>query len=171
MKQHPQVQKRRIVRERVMQALYAFEVSGDPVEHVVATLFTGHLENGAELEFARALFLTTVQHRHEIDAMIRNTAVNWEFGRIALVDRLLLRMGICEMMYFDDIPPKVSINEAIDIAKRFSTEKSGQFINGILDRILQELKADGSIHKAGRGLLDTAPHPPRSNARSLRSSG
>ena len=70
------------------------------------------------------------------------------------MDRLILRMGICELLYFQEIPPKVSMNEAIELAKLFSTEKSGQFVNGILDAVLADVKKSGELTKAGRGLLD-----------------
>ena len=76
-------------------------------------------------------------------------------GRIALIDKILLRMAICEILYFPDIPPKVSINEAIEIAKEFSTAGSGKFINGILDAILSEEKTAGRLNKTGRGLVDS----------------
>lgn len=139
-----------------MQALYAHEISKDPVSHIVATLFAEMPENSVDRAFAERLFSLTVEHQAALDTIIRKRAANWEVDRIALVDKLLLRMGICEFRYFDDIPPKVTINEAIEISKRFSTEKSGQFLNGVLDHILQDMKKDGSLHKTGRGLLDLA---------------
>jgi N utilization substance protein B len=71
-----------------------------------------------------------------------------------LIDKVLLRIGICELIYFPDIPPKVSINETIEIAKEYSTARSGKFINGILDAILSELKETGKLNKTGRGLVD-----------------
>ena len=74
--------------------------------------------------------------------------------RIALMDKLLLRIGITELLYFPDIPPKVSINEVIEIAKNYSTSNSGKFINGILDAILTELKNTGKLNKTGRGLIE-----------------
>ena len=67
-----------------------------------------------------------------------------------------LRIALCELLYFPDIPPKVTINEAIEIAKDFSTESSGTFVNGIMDAILIELRKDGELNKSGRGLVDTA---------------
>jgi N utilization substance protein B len=73
--------------------------------------------------------------------------------RIALIDKLLLQIGITELMYFPEIPPKVSINEVIEIAKDYSTSNSGKFINGILDAILSELKESGNLNKSGRGLI------------------
>jgi len=155
MKEHQQVYKRRIIRERVMQALYAHEISHDPIPHIIETIFSELNERAEELTFAEHLLRITVEHQPSIDSIIRKKATNWNFDRIALIDKLLLRMGICELYYFDDIPPKVTINETIEIAKHFSTEKSGQFINGILDSILQDMKLDGTLEKRGRGLLDS----------------
>ena len=74
-------------------------------------------------EFAKQLVAKSIEHSKEIDEIIRSKVANWDFSRIALLDRLILRMGICELIYFQDIPPKVSMNEAIEIAKLFSTEK------------------------------------------------
>lgn len=89
--------------------------------------------------FADALIRGTLRHREDIDATIRRTVKNWELHRIAAVDRNVLRLAIYEMLHCEDIPPVVSINEAVDIAKRFSTEESGKFVNGVLDRIRSEL--------------------------------
>ncbi len=155
MKEHQQVYKRRIIRERVMQALYAYELSKDPIPHIIETIFAELNERAEEVAFAENLLRVTVEHQPAIDAIIRKKATNWNFDRIALIDKLLLRMGICELYYFDDIPPKVTINETIEIAKHFSTEKSGQFINGILDSILHDMKSDGTLEKRGRGLLES----------------
>jgi len=145
---------RREVRERVMQALYARELGGDEVGHYIETILKPNLEeNKANLKFAESLFLRTLDTSDEADQIIERHTRNWELSRIALIDRLLLRMAICELLTFEDIPPKVSINEAIEVAKRYSTPRSGQFINGILDAILLELQRDGKLRKAGRGLI------------------
>ena len=165
MKEHQQVYKRRIIRERVMQALYAFELSKDPVPHIIENIFAELREHGEELAFAEKLLTTTIDHQSSIDGIIKKKASNWNFDRIALIDKLLLRMGICELFYCDDIPPKVTINETIEIAKHFSTEKSGQFINGILDSILHDMKADGTLEKRGRGLVESSDHKQRSPAK------
>lgn len=85
--------------------------------------------------FADPLIRGVIQHRVEIDALISNHAKNWDLHRMAVVDRNVLRLGAFEMLHRDDIPPVVSINEAVDVAKRFSTEDSGRFVNGILDKI------------------------------------
>jgi len=89
--------------------------------------------------FADPLIRGTLQFRDEADEMIKKHAKNWELHRIAAVDRNILRLAIYEMLHRDDIPPIVSINEAVDIAKKFSTQDSGKFVNGILDKIKGEL--------------------------------
>jgi N utilization substance protein B len=146
--------RRRILREKVVQALYAHEISGDPLEHVIATILRSLEGNRPAHEFARRLVLETVSHAAEIDKIIRAKVANWDFQRIALLDRLILRMGICELLFFKEIPPKVSMNEAIELAKLFSTERSGQFINGVLDAVLNEMKSSGELSKSGRGLYE-----------------
>lgn len=145
---------RREARERAMQALYAFTVGGDEADHVMTTVIEEHLSSDKTArEFAKKLFLRTLDMEEEGDAMVSKYTKNWELSRIALIDRLLLRIAICEMLHFEDIPPKVSINEAIEVAKRFSTDRSGQFINGILDAVLIDLVNEGRIKKSGRGLV------------------
>jgi N utilization substance protein B len=89
--------------------------------------------------FADPLIRGVVQHREELDALIRKHAHNWELHRIAAVDRNILRLALYEMLHREDIPPIVSINEAVDIAKKFSTQDSGKFVNGILDKVKGEL--------------------------------
>jgi N utilization substance protein B len=89
--------------------------------------------------FADPLIRGTLQFRDEADERIRKHAQNWELHRIAAVDRNILRLAIYEMLHRDDIPPVVSINEAVDIAKKFSTHDSGKFVNGILDKVKSEL--------------------------------
>ena len=89
--------------------------------------------------FADPLIRGTLEHRDECDAQIRHHAKNWDLHRMAAVDRNILRLAIYEMFHREDIPPVVSINEAVDIAKKFSTQDSGKFVNGILDKIKGEL--------------------------------
>jgi len=149
--------RRRIIREKVVQALYAHEISGDPPEHVILHILAGLSENKAAHDFARRLVLQTINQAAEIDRIIRSKVTNWDFKRIAILDRLILRMAICELIHFQEIPPKVSMNEAIELAKLFSTERSGQFVNGVLDAVLNEMKSSGGLAKAGRGLYDGEP--------------
>jgi len=145
---------RRKARELVLQACYAFEFSGNPQLQVLEAIILSSGEKPIVVTFAASLYRKATDHAEEVDSMIKKWAANWEFSRIAIIDRILLRMAICEFMHFEDIPPKVSIDEAIEIAKLYSTENSGRFINGLLDAILAHLEKQGTLKKAGRGLND-----------------
>ncbi|HEV8544059.1 MAG TPA: transcription antitermination factor NusB [Verrucomicrobiae bacterium] len=105
-------------------------------------------EEAAIRLFADPLIRGTVEHLEEVDARIRHHAKNWDLNRMAVVDRNVLRLAIYEMLHRDDIPPIVSINEAVDIAKRFSTDESGRFVNGILDKVKGELLRPARIVKS-----------------------
>ena len=148
-----QMFRRRIVRERVLQILYAFELNSESLQSLTEGILSD-LTDAVDRNFANDLVNRVVIHSKELDQKIKERVDNWEMGRIALIDKLLLRMGICELFYFPDIPPKVSINECIEIAKVYSTAGSGKFINGILDAILNELKTEGKLNKSGRGLVE-----------------
>jgi len=151
--------KRRIVRERVLQILYAYEMNHESLQVLIdGTLFD--IKDEADKQFANDLINKVLIHVKKLDEKILERVANWEINRIALIDRLLLRMGICELLYFPDIPPKVSINESIEIAKDFSTAGSGKFINGILDAILSDEKKSGKLKKTGRGLVEESIHKP-----------
>jgi len=105
------------------------------------------VEESAVRVFAEPLIRGTLEHRNGIDEQIRKHAKNWDLHRMAVVDRNVLRLAIYEMLHRDDIPPVVSINEAVDIAKKFSTEDSGKFVNGILDKIKGELMRPARVVK------------------------
>jgi transcription antitermination protein NusB len=111
-------------------------------------------------ETAKTLFLKVIETKDEVDKLITNRVANWEFGRLAVIDKIVLRICICELLYFEDIPPKVSINEAIEIARRYSTEKSDKFVNGVLDSVLDDLKKSGRLRKSWRGLLESTTKKP-----------
>ncbi len=144
---------RRTVREKALQILYAYTMNKESLDALIDSMVS-EVKQKADREFAKELVHKVLIHTNELDEMIKNRVDNWEMSRIALIDKILLRMGICELLYFKDIPPKVSINEVIEIAKIYSTAGSGKFINGILDAILSELKNSGKLIKTGRGLLD-----------------
>ncbi|SRR5260221_10609290 len=150
---------RRATREKVLQALYAYELSKEPISDVVENVLGELREDPVSYEFARELIDKVVLHREESEKVIRAKVSHWEYNRIAVIDKLLLQMGICEFLYFPDIPPKVTINELIEVAKVFSTENSGKFVNGILDAVLEELKTTESLKKTGRGLINQNLHP------------
>lgn len=145
--------KRRIVRERVLQILYAYEINNENLMALTNSLLAEVIDEN-DKKFGEDLVNRVLINKKDLDDRIQKRVSNWEMGRIALIDKILLRMAICELLYFTDIPPKVSINEAIEIAKIYSTAGSGKFINGILDTILSEEKTSGSLNKTGRGLVN-----------------
>lgn len=102
-----------------------------------------------KLKFARDLLITVIEKESLCNDMIRAKLQNWDPERTALLDMILMRMGICEFLYFETIPPKVTINEYIDLAKEYSTPQSGHFVNGILDSIHKELAQAGRLIKTG----------------------
>lgn len=104
-------------------------------------------------EFAASLFDKCVQKKAEADELIQAHIKNWKLDRLAVIDLLVLRLAVTEWLYFDAIPVKVTINEAIELAKLFSTTNSGKFVNGVLDVALVELQKQGKIKKIGKGLL------------------
>ena len=147
---------RRRVRERVLQVLYAHEMTGDPIDAVIGRLLKDLDKTKRSWEFASRFIHTVHDHAAEFDALIKGQVEHWEFNRLAILDKVILRMAICEFLFFDDIPPKVSINEAIEIARMYSTDKSDKFVNGVLDSLLDSLKDQQKLHKTGRGLLEAS---------------
>jgi N utilization substance protein B len=98
-------------------------------------------------EFARSLLTTVLERTEQLESLIVPRLKNWDAERIAALDMIIMKMGVAEFLYFETIPPKVTINEYIDIAKEYSTQQSGQFVNGILDNVHKELVASGKLHK------------------------
>ncbi|HQF42890.1 MAG TPA: transcription antitermination factor NusB [Ignavibacteriaceae bacterium] len=145
--------KRRIVREKVLQVLYAYEINNENLQALTDSLLA-EVQDENLISFGKELINKVIINKNEFDQRIKQRVSNWEMNRIAIIDRILLRMALCEILYFPDIPPKVSINEAIEIAKTFSTAGSGKFINGILDAILIDERSSGRLTKTGRGLVD-----------------
>lgn len=143
---------RRQIREKVLQVLYAQELSKDPIEKVKKDLLHD-LEDKDSFIFAEKLIQYSIDNRQRYDDLIKTTVDNWDIERIALLDFIIIKMCLSEFFYFEEIPPKVSINEAIDLAKDFSTRNSGKFVNGILDSLLGSLVDKGEIKKKGKGLI------------------
>lgn len=129
------MRKRTRSREIVLQVLYQLEIRGNDVIGEIDDFCTEQGKEAEVSDFAIKLVRGCIQEIKEIDRKITDISENWELQRMPVVDRNILRLACYELFYMDDIPPKVSINEAIDLAKRFSTEKSGVFVNGILDKI------------------------------------
>jgi len=105
-------------------------------------------------DFFKKLFEITINNDKEYEKLIADKSQNWDIDRIAIMDKIILKMALCEMIHFPSIPVKVSINEYIELSKNFSTPKSKKFVNGILDVLSEELKTQGIIKKSGRGLID-----------------
>jgi N utilization substance protein B len=143
---------RRQIREKVLQVLYAQELSKDPIEKVMKDLLQD-LDDKESLIFAEKLIHYSIDNKQKYDDLIKTTVDNWDIERIALLDFIIIKMCLSEFFYFEEIPPKVSINEAIDLAKDFSTRNSGKFVNGILDSLLSSLLNKGEIKKKGKGLI------------------
>ena len=135
-------------REVVVQVLYEDDLNPDRSPEVADQFLCNRLNNDQELiDFARSLLAGVRKHREEIDKLLIERADNWTLERMAVTDRNILRLAIYEMLHREDIPPVVSINEAVDIAKKFSTQDSGKFVNGILDRVKGELMRPARVVK------------------------
>lgn len=136
------MRKRTLAREAAIQVLYQLDLRGeevlDELDQVLDHVLAEADPDPGVRQFARRLVTGCWARRAELDERIRAIAENWDLGRMAAVDRTILRLAAYELLFGGDVPPKVAINEAIDLAKRFSTADSGAFVNGILDRIHTE---------------------------------
>ena len=130
---------RRKAREVVLQALYKFDVSNEEIDNCLNDVLSLKKFNQEVIDFSKRLISFVDNKRDEIDETIKKYSKNWKFERMALIDRNILRIAIAEMLYMPDIPEKVSINEAVEIAKKFSTDESYAFINGILHRLYMDI--------------------------------
>jgi N utilization substance protein B len=147
-----------------MQAIYAWYAQGGEPAETFEIMLKDFIDDIRKNEKAKgdkgdsrlivSLFYDTIKNREEFDGLIQGKAANWELDRIALIDRILMQMGICEMRNFPEIPIKVTINEYLEIAKKFSTPKSSKFINGILDTLYNQFRSNEEIQKSGRGLIE-----------------
>jgi len=130
---------RRKSREFALQVLYQLNITKQDVITAFTQFQEHFLSNGKADEFLKRLVLGVLEHCQELDRLIEQYSENWRLDRINIIDRNILRMALFELLYCEDIPPKVTINEAIDLGKRYGSEDSGSFINGILDRIQNEV--------------------------------
>jgi N utilization substance protein B len=146
---------RRIARERVMQTLYASMVDeGDFTFLCHQIILNDEVLDETAKQFAIELATHSRDHWKACEKMLQSKSAHWDIDRLAMIDRAILHMAVTELMHMKDIPPKVTIDEAIEIAKRYSTSESGRFVNGILDAILADLRAEGALSKRGRGLRE-----------------
>lgn len=128
--------KRRTAREKGLQALYQMDMSGAAPEDALENVLEGEPVD----EYLKILITGTADNLNEIDELIKANLEKWSFDRLAKVDRNILRLAIYEMKYSDDVPLKVAINEAVELAKHFSDEKSSKFINGILSKVKESIE-------------------------------
>ncbi|MBX3458922.1 MAG: transcription antitermination factor NusB [Planctomycetes bacterium] len=125
-------------RELALKLLYALDVTRpETPEGELNSVLEVEAAPAAVADFARVLVQGVNEHLAELDKAIQDAAVNWQVSRMPFVDRAVLRMGAFELLHLFDVPPKVSINEAVELAKKYSTEKSGSFVNGVLDKVFQ----------------------------------
>jgi len=129
------MRKRTRARQFALEVLYQVDLCGRGVLEESLADMAGRAGEPDVAGFALSLVSGTLEKLPELDPVIRQVAENWDLSRMATIDRNILRLGAYELLYRDDIPPKVSINEAIELGKRYSTAESGTFVNGILDRI------------------------------------
>ena len=142
------VENQPIVKSMVVKTIKALQ-DGDDFELAELT------KNGEDdFKFLERLFTDTLNKNEFLEEIIQSKTMNWDVDRIALTDRVILKVALVEMMNSPSIPVKVSINEAIEISKMYSTPKSKQFVNGVLDVLSNELTSRGKIRKSGRGLID-----------------
>ena len=130
---------RRIGREAVLQALYAYEITKEDRSKVLQDIINRNSYDSEMQIFITTLFNFSIDNKQWCEEQIKTRLNNWEFDRVALLDRLLLILAISEINFVDDVPPKVSITEAIEIAKQYSTEESAGFVNGVLDNIYKTI--------------------------------
>lgn len=130
------MRKRTQGREAALQILYQNEMNPEALDKVMEDYWQQNPPPSEEIKlFAERLVRGTVEHSEELDKIIVKATENWELSRMAVIDRGILRFATYELLFMEDIPPKVTINEAVNIAKKFSQEESGKFVNGVLDKI------------------------------------
>ena len=133
------MRKRSKSREHALKILYAMDVRRDASEECLVDFFETHdIKSQEIIAFTTSLVEGVEKQLKDIDNIIKKYAKNWEINRMAVIDRNILRLATFELLYDDNIPPKVSINEAIELVKKFGDQNSGKFVNGILDKIKKE---------------------------------
>jgi N utilization substance protein B len=133
------LRKRRKSREYALQVLFQLNITKQEAIKALSQFQEHFSSDGEADEFLKRLVLGVLEHRQELDRLIEQYSENWRLDRINIIERNILRMALFELLYCEEIPPKVTINEAIDLGKRYGSGDSGGFINGILDRIQNEV--------------------------------
>lgn len=131
---------KRQAREIAFRACYQADVTGEPLERCLAEILEDVGPSEETRRFAAALVGSLARHGEEIDASVSRIAANWPLGRMAATDRSVIRLAAAELLYHEETPTRVALDEAIEIAKKYGMETSGAFVNGILDRIAHEAR-------------------------------
>ncbi len=139
-----------LVNPMIIKTIELYEEHTSPEQELIPL----YKDREEDEQFAKDLYRQTILHESETKKLIADKTKNWEVERIAMMDVLLMKMAITELTYFNNIPVKVTLNEFIEISKTYSTPKSKLFINGILDKLIADLKEQGKIMKSGRGLME-----------------
>lgn len=137
--QKKKVNGRRETREWIIQFLFQLDFNPEPIDIALTDFWEEKSPNEREKKYAEEIIKGVVQHKVELDERLSQYAKRWNSERMVAVDRTVMRVALYEMLYRDDVPPVVSINEAVHFAKDFSSFQSGRFVNGVLDRIRKEL--------------------------------
>ena len=137
---------RRIAREAVLQALYASAITGEDSDKILKDILKRRSYESNLIKYITDLFQSAMNNKEWCEDQIKSRLNNWEFDRVALLDRLLLIVAISEIYFVEDVPPKVSISEAIEIAKIYCNEDSSSFVNGVLDNVYKAMP-DGAKEK------------------------
>jgi len=137
---------RRIAREAVLQALYASAMTGEDSDKILKDILNRRSYESNLIKYITDLFESAIDNKEWCEDQIKSRLNNWEFDRVALLDRLLLIVAISEIYFVEDVPPKVSISEAIEIAKIYCNEDSSSFVNGVLDNVYKAM-SDGAKEK------------------------
>lgn len=135
-------------RETALKVLYQMDITRDSPEDGLRIFFRHHRISVGSQPFVSRLVRGTAEHRSEIDALLSQHALNWSLDRMAMVDRNVLRLGAYELLFEPEIPPKVAINEAVELAKRFGSLDSSKFVNGVLDSIHKKKQPQDLGHAA-----------------------
>ncbi|HSH65101.1 MAG TPA: transcription antitermination factor NusB, partial [Bacteroidia bacterium] len=139
-----------LVNPMVVKTIETFKEGATPDFHLMPL----YKDKEEDKQFVKDLFRQTAIRNEETEKLIGDKTKNWEVERIAMMDVLLMKMAITEILHFSSIPVKVSLNEFIEISKMYSTPKSKIFINGILDKLVADFKRDNKLNKIGRGLME-----------------
>jgi len=128
----------------VLQALYEAEFSERTQTAIIDEQIGRRAPSDETAQYARTLFLKTIEKKDDLDRIIDPLLENWDPARVSLVDRNILRFALAEVLYFPDVPARVIVDEAIEVAHRFSSEEAGRFVNGLVDRFVKEFRKDGA---------------------------